>query len=143
MRAFVVAVALLAATPALAQTPDPAPIIAAERAFAADFPAMGLAGSFQKWGRADAILIGGGRAQTLEKLFEGAPLVRQTGEPLIEWWPTFAGVARSGDMGFTTGPAARNQEGYGHYFTVWMRQADGQWRWVYDGGSAPTRLKRP
>lgn len=143
MRSFAFAAVLLAAAPALAQAPDAMPIIAAERAFAADFPAMGLAGSFQKWGRADAILIGVGRAQTLEKLFEGAPLVRQPGEPLIEWWPTFAGVARSGDMGFTTGPAARNQEGYGHYFTVWMRQADGQWRWVYDGGSNASPAGQP
>lgn len=143
MRTLVFAAALLAAGPALAQTPDAAPIVAAERAFAADFPAMGLAGSFQKWGRPDAILINGGRAQTIDRLFEGAPLTRQAGEPLIEWWPTFAGVARSGEMGFTTGPAARDQEGYGHYFTVWKRQADGQWRWVYDGGSNASPAGQP
>jgi len=143
MRALVFAAALLAACPALAQTPDAAPIVAAERAFAADFPAMGFAGSFRKWGRADAILINGGQAQTLEKVFEGAPLTRQPGEPLIEWHPTFAGVARSGEMGFTTGPAARDGVGYGHYFTVWKRQADGQWRWVYDGGSNASPAGQP
>lgn len=143
MRALVFAAALLAACPALAQTPDAAPIVAAERAFAADFPALGFAGSFRKWGRADAILINGGQAQTLEKVFEGAPPTRQPGEPLIEWHPTFAGVARSGEMGFTTGPAARDGVGYGHYFTVWKRQADGQWRWVYDGGSNASPAGQP
>ncbi|MGZ9114034.1 MAG: DUF4440 domain-containing protein, partial [Brevundimonas sp.] len=97
MRAFVFAAALLAASPALAQSPDAAPIIVAERAFAADFPTLGFAGSFQKWGRPDAILINGGQAQTIDKVFEGAPMTRQPGEPLIEWWPTFAGVARSGE----------------------------------------------
>lgn len=143
MRTIVFAAALLIAAPALAQTPDAAPIVAAERAFAADFPAMGLAGSFQKWGRPDAILINGGQAQVISEVFAGAPLTRQPGEPLIEWWPTFAGVARSGELGFTTGPAARDQEGYGHYFTVWERQADGTWRWVYDGGSNASPAGQP
>jgi ketosteroid isomerase-like protein len=135
MRIIVLAAAVLAAAPALAQTADVAPVVAAERAFAADFPAMGLAGSFQKWGRPDAILINGGQAQEIAAVFQGAPLTRQPAEPLIEWWPTFAGVAKSGELGFTTGPAARDQEGYGHYFTIWRRQPDGAWRWVYDGGS--------
>ena len=143
MRAIVFATALLAAAPALAQTPDAAPVVAAERAFAADFPTMGFGGSFQKWSRPDSILINGGQAQTVAVLFEGAPLTRQPGEPLIEWWPTFAGVARSGEMGFTTGPAARDQEGYGHYFTVWTRRADGEWRWVYDGGSNANPAGQP
>lgn len=143
MRAIVIAAVLLAACPALAQTPDAAPIVAAERAFAADFPALGFGGSFRKWSRPDSILINGGQAQTVAAVFEGAPLTRQPGEPLIEWWPTFAGVAKSGEMGFTTGPAARDQEGYGHYFTVWRRQADGAWRWVYDGGSNASPVGQP
>ena len=143
MRLTALAAALLIASPALAQAPDAAPVVAAERAFAADFPAMGLAGSFQKWGRPDAILINGGQAQQIAAVFEGAPLTRQPGEPLIEWWPTFAGVAKSGEMGFTTGPAARDQEGYGHYFTIWKRQDDGTWRWVYDGGSNASPAGQP
>lgn len=143
MRTLVFAAALLAAAPAFSQTPDAAPIVAAERAFAADFPALGFGGSFQKWSRPDSILIDGGQAQTVAAIFDGAPLTRQPGEPLIEWWPTFAGVARSGEMGFTTGPAARDQEGYGHYFTVWRRQADGAWRWVYDGGSNASPVGQP
>ena len=143
MRWIAFAAALLAASPALGQEAGVAPVVAAERAFAADFPAMGLAGSFQKWGRPDAILINGGQAQEIAAVFEGAPLTRQPGEPLIEWWPTFAGVAKSGDMGFTTGPAARDQEGYGHYFTIWKRQPDGQWRWVYDGGSNASPAGEP
>ena len=143
MRTLVFAAVLLSAAPVLAQTPDAAPIVAAERAFAADFPALGFGGSFQKWSRPDSILINGGQAQTVAAVFEGAPLTRQPGEPLIEWWPTFAGVARSGEMGFTTGPAARDQEGYGHYFTVWRRQADGAGRWVYDGGSNASPAGQP
>ena len=143
MRAFVMAAALAVASPCLAQIPDAAPVVAAERAFAADFPAMGLAGSFQKWSPPDAIVIGGGRPQAVAALFEGAPLTRQEGEPLISWWPTFAGIALSGDLGFTTGPAAQDGIPYGHYFTVWRRQADGRWLWVYDGGSKASPAGQP
>lgn len=140
---LVFALALQAAPQA--PPPDPAPIVAAERAFAADFPALGLAGSFRKWGHPEGVIVAEGQARTVSELFADAPGVRQPGEPLIAWWPLFAGIARSGEMGFTTGPAARDQEGYGHYLTVWRRQADGSWRWIYDGGSnaSPAGLPGP
>ena len=61
--------------------------------------------------------------------------------PLLAWQPNFAGMAASGDMGFTTGPwEARadindaNPSGYGHFVTVWKKQADGSWKWVVDLG---------
>ena len=134
---------VMLAAPALAQTPDAAQVVAAERAFAADFPAMGLAGSFSKWSTPDAIVIAGGQARTTTELFAGAPMTRQPGEPLIEWWPVFAGISMSGDLGFTTGPAAQDGDRYGHYFTVWRRQPDGRWLWVYDGGTGADPLGQP
>lgn len=134
---------LLAAAPVQAQTADAAPVVAAERAFAADFPALGLAGSFSKWSTPDAIILTGGQARTTDDLFAGAPMTRQPGEPLIEWWPTFAGVAMSGDLGFTTGPASQDGNRYGHYFTVWKRQPDGRWLWVYDGGTSADPAGQP
>ena len=134
---------LTAGPPAADPQPDPAPIVAAERAFAADFPALGLAGSFSKWSVPDAVIIAEGQARTAGVLFADAPRVRQPGEPLIEWWPVLAGVAMSGEMGFTTGPAARDQEPYGHYFTIWRRQADGSWKWVYDGGTNASPVGQP
>ena len=49
--------------------------------------------------------------------------------------------AASGDMGFTTGPWEAkgdiNDEkpsGYGHFVTVWKKQADGSWKFVVDLG---------
>jgi ketosteroid isomerase-like protein len=62
-------------------------------------------------------------------------------KPLLAWQPAFAGMAASGDMGFTTGPweakADINDEkpvGYGHFVTVWKKQADGSWKFVVDLG---------
>lgn len=55
------------------------------------------------------------------------------------WWPAFAAISRSADFGFTTGAVSFDEAhtARGHYFTVWRRQADGSWRWIYDGGVGP------
>lgn len=62
-------------------------------------------------------------------------------KPLLAWQPSFAGMSASGDMGFTTGPwefkGDINDEkasGYGHFVTVWKKQADGTWKFVVDLG---------
>ncbi len=134
----------LAAESALAQTagaPDAAPVVAAERAFAADAPSLGVAGSFSKWSVPEAIVIAAGRAQRVGDVYPDRP--RPADEPLLEWWPNFAGIARSGDLGFTTGGVAVGGQRTGHYFTIWKRQPDGAWKWVYDGGSGASAADVP
>lgn len=62
-------------------------------------------------------------------------------KPLLAWQPSFAGMSASGDMGFTTGPwefkgdiKDEKPTGYGHFVTVWKKQADGTWKFVVDLG---------
>ena len=62
-------------------------------------------------------------------------------KPLLAWQPSFAGMSASGDMGFTTGPWESKPDrsdpkpsAYGHFVTVWKKQADGTWKWVVDIG---------
>jgi ketosteroid isomerase-like protein len=62
-------------------------------------------------------------------------------KPLLAWQPSFAGMSASGDMGFTTGPwefkadvKDEKPAGYGHFVTVWKKQADGTWKFVVDLG---------
>lgn len=139
-----VLISALTAAPAQAQTaavPDAAPVVAAERAFAADAPSLGIAGSFNKWSVPEAIVIAGGRAQRIGDVYPDRP--RPADEPLLEWWPNFAGIARSGELGFTTGGVAVGGERAGHYFTIWKRQPDGSWKWVYDGGSGASAADVP
>jgi ketosteroid isomerase-like protein len=140
---FVLPLTVLTA-PALgrAAEPDAAPVIAAERAFAADAPSMGITGSFTKWSLPDAVMIAGGGVQTVRQAYP-PEVPRPAGEPLLEWWPNFAGVARSGEMGFTTGGVALGGRRTGHYFTIWKRQPDGAWKWVYDGGSGASAADVP
>ena len=58
----------------------------------------------------------------------------------LEWTPTFVDVAASGDLGYTYGDAKfswTDSLGVLHqnpaiFHTVWKRQEDGTWRFVWD-----------
>jgi ketosteroid isomerase-like protein len=60
---------------------------------------------------------------------------------LLSWRPTYAEVARSDDIGYTTGPWELRREGsegdavtYGHYVSIWRRNPEGSWRLLLDTG---------
>lgn len=70
-----------------------------------------------------------------------APPPKDDKKPLLAWQPAYAGMAASGDMGFTTGPWEAKADikdekpaAYGHFMTVWKKQADGSWKFVVDLG---------
>jgi ketosteroid isomerase-like protein len=117
---------------------DPAPIVAAERAFAADGAVMGVGPSFLRHSTADSIVIGPGGVNKTKDAFGGPP--PPGAQPKLGWWPLWAGIAQSGDLGFTTGPVEVGGVRQGHYFTMWKKQADGGWKWIYDGGSGATAI---
>src|SRR5262245_28006256 len=56
----------------------------------------------------------------------------------IEWYPEFALMSSSGDLGLSTGPSTYKNEGqpdrYGHFVSGWRKQPDGKWRAVFDSG---------
>ena len=61
--------------------------------------------------------------------------------PLLAWQPAFAGMAVTGDLGFTTGPWEFKEDvkdekpsGYGHFVTLWKKQPHGSWKFVVDLG---------
>jgi ketosteroid isomerase-like protein len=60
---------------------------------------------------------------------------------LLVWWPIYADAARSGDLGYTTGPYEFRPKGRddkeiftGNYMTIWRKQADGTWKVAIDFG---------
>lgn len=124
--------AVLAALPAAADTADPAVVAAMEREFAAYAAEHGWVEAFRRYSAPDGQMAGPSGIATVAESLEGAP----AGDSSLAWWPKLAGIARSGDLGFTTGSfsidAARTPRG--QYFTVWKRQPDGAWRWIFDGG---------
>jgi ketosteroid isomerase-like protein len=133
-----IAVTILLTAAAPAARVDPAPIVAAERAFAADGAVMGVGPSFLKHSTADSIVIGPGGVNKTKDAFGGPPPPGP--QPLLAWWPLWAGIAQSGDLGFTSGPVEVGGVRQGHYFTVWKKQPDGGWKWIYDGGAGATAL---
>ena len=137
MRTFIFAAVLLAscATSARpsAELASAAPVIAAEREFAADAAARGWVAAFRRYAAPDAIVLSPDPVNAQENLAQ----VQDDGDTSLDWRPAYAGVAQSGDFGFTTGPfQIRGREGIvGHYFTVWRKQRDGSWKWIFDAGT--------
>lgn len=130
-KAALFALMAFTAMPAFAAPADPARVVAAERAFAADGLALGIRDAFLKHSAAEAIVF----QPDVRKVHETFPKQDpDKGGPPLVWWPLWAGIARSGDLGFTTGPFSYDGKLRGYYFTVWKKQADGGWKWVYDGG---------
>jgi ketosteroid isomerase-like protein len=125
------------ALPATLRPGDPAPVIAAERAFSARAAVVGISPSFLE-NMADDAIVFNPDPLLARAVYGGRPAGKtpKEGGTLLHWWPNFAGLARSGDLGFTTGPATVDGKPAGiFYFTVWSRQPDGGWKWVYDGGA--------
>ena len=112
--------------------PDVAAVIAVEREFAADGATRGWAASFRRYHAPGAIVL------QPDPITAEIALAKVDGDGpnTLLWRPAYAGIARSGDFGFTTGPVQiRGQEGIrGHYFTIWRKQQDGSWKWIFDAG---------
>jgi ketosteroid isomerase-like protein len=134
MQPRTIAATLALALPAFAHAApaaDPAPVVAAERAFAADGLALGIKDSFLKHSAPEGIVLNP-EPQLAQAVYGAAPAGNKT---KLVWWPLWAGVAKSGDLGFTTGPYTINDKPGAWYFTVWARQTDGSWKWLFDGGA--------
>lgn len=115
-------------------------VYATELAFS-DLAASSVAGAFAFYAAEgasksarDAYLVG---PAAIAELFAAVP----AGSLGPVWTPEWGSVARSGDLAFTLGPAWPRVAGAvqtkptdlrGRYFTIWIRQADGSWRWVVD-----------
>lgn len=67
----------------------------------------------------------------------------------LSWKPLLAVMARSADLGYTTGPAewrkSKEDEkpvGYGEFISIWRKQPDGTWKAALDvGGEVPGPAK--
>lgn len=112
-----------------------APVVAAERAFAASAAEIGWVQAFRRYVAPDGTLLRPEPVNAPEVLAAEEDRVQRD----LAWWPAYAGIARSGDFGFTTGPFALGDRPVGgHYFTVWRKQPDGSWKWIFDGGPMVT-----
>jgi len=120
----------------------------AERAFARASTERGIRASFLEYFAADGVDFRPGpgpmRERALARPAPADPLAL-----LLDWSPQAGAVARSGDLGFTTGPySLRNQRDasvptrYGYFFSVWKRE-NGAWRVAVDAGVSTPAAPEP
>jgi Domain of unknown function (DUF4440) len=113
----------------------------AERAFSRDAQQIGLRAAFARYGRADAVNMGGpGRSQFVVSA-DSIGVAVSEGEPdsgsSVSWAPDRVIVASSGDLGVTIGTIVANEPDSAGvtarfpFFTVWRRDGVGEpWRYV-------------
>jgi ketosteroid isomerase-like protein len=112
-------------------------LVAAERSFARSAAEKGIRAAFLEFLAPEAIVF---RPQPVP----GRPayeMASPNSPTLLLWKPVFAEVSAAGDLGYTTGPYKVHKDkltkvatAYGHYVTLWKKQADGAWKAVLDIG---------
>ena len=115
-------------------------LFAVEKEFCAMAQAQGVQKAFVYFAADSAVIL------RRNQLLKGKEAIRlqyasfpQKGSKL-EWAPDFADVSASGDLGYTYGRyTLTSTDSIGHatknegvFHTVWKRQPDGQWRFVWD-----------
>ena len=125
--------------PGSSRTAEREAIIRADSAFSELSDAKGLATGFPAYAAPDGALLSGAFGPAaIGKAQEGGPK-----DMRARWRAAGAGMAGSLDLGFTVGNAefrftgddGRPAAGYTKYLTIWKRQPDGAWKWVFDGGN--------
>jgi ketosteroid isomerase-like protein len=117
-------------------------ILATERAFAKMAMDDGIPAAFLEYAAEDAVLL---RNNNLiigrEALRESYSEQHAGGTKVsLNWSPDFVDVSLSGDLGYTYGKYTfTTTDSVGHtnvmegvFHTVWKRQPDGKWRFVWD-----------
>jgi len=108
----------------------PQTAIDAERAFVADAQTLGQWTAFRKYAADDAVMFVPQQVNAQEFL-KG----RKDPPTSVYWWPGKSFVSCDGSYAVNTGPWVRQYgKAVGYFTTVWKRQPDGSWKWIYDGG---------
>ena len=126
-------------------------MVDAERAFAKMSEEEGTRTAFMAFIADDGILFRPLAVRGRQWMTDN-PVPPSDKRPWLSWEPIFADVARSGDMGYTTGPWKFKNDihdakpvAYGNFLTVWKRQRRA-WRYAIDLGisnPAPTQPAKP
>ena len=113
-----------------------------EREFARMAESEGIPEAFLHYAADDAVIMRGdqllsGRSALARHFEKNASPAR---DEKLSWQPDFVDVSASGDLAYTYGPytysyvdsTGSRVEQRGIFHTVWKRQADGSWRFVWD-----------
>jgi len=114
-------------------------VVAAEYSFAAYARKHGIPASFYHFMASEGIALSAA----------GPPRHRddykdQISPHRLEWGPMASRIAGSGELACNYGPYIytytdkdqHSRSAYGYFCTIWQRQADGSWRFLFDGGNS-------
>ena len=121
---------MIAALLLAAAEPAPMTAIDAERAFVADAQRLGQWTAFRKYAAPDALMF-------VPQPIKAHDFLKDRKDPPVSvyWWPGRSYVSCDGTIAINTGPWVRGYgKSVGYFTTVWVKQSDGGWKWVYDAG---------
>jgi ketosteroid isomerase-like protein len=111
-----------------------------ERAFAKMSEEQGTRPAFMAFIADDGILFRPTAVKGKQWMSEH-PVPASDKRSLLSWYPSVAGMARAGDLGYTTGPWEFKNDihdakasAWGNFLTVWKKQGDGSWKFAIDLG---------
>ena len=117
-----------------------AEIMEAEKNFNALAQKEGIIKAFQTYAAEDAVIKRG--KNIIKGNYAITEWYRKDNRPneTLSWKPDFVDVSDSGDLGYTYGgftftsidSIGNRIESFGKFHTVWKRQADGSWKFVWD-----------
>jgi len=124
-------------------------VIATEYAFAKYAGEKGIIEAFHQFIADTGIALGPSGTPRTKETYAGALAAARkrekssAGKALLEWEPVFSYVAESGDMAYNFGPYTYTgtradgtvETGHGYFLTVWKKQPDNTWKFVFDGGN--------
>lgn len=99
---------------------------------------LGFNSSILTYADSNIIKLNDGQFPIIGKTAFTASFNKDKDVKTISWSPVNAEVASSGDLGYSWGNwkfIAKDTVYYGNYFTVWKKQADGNWKVALDGGN--------
>ncbi len=79
------------------------------------------------------------------------PILSKNRNGTLTWEPSSAEIAESGELGYTLGrweyavkdSTGKQSTSFGYYVSIWKKQADGSWKYVFDSGvSGPIEEKK-
>jgi ketosteroid isomerase-like protein len=112
----------------------------AEHQFAEMAKEKGIAAAFYEFADSNAVIKRGTQViqgrEAIKKYYDAQNLANVQ----LQWTPSFVDVAVSGDLGYTYGDfiyseidsTGKINETKGIFHTVWKKQKDGEWKYVWD-----------
>jgi len=81
--------------------------------------------------------------ETYQKTIEYYKKNKPKSELTLSWQPLYADISLSGELGYTHGHAkwitkdakGKNSEGFSYYLSIWKKQADSSFKFVFDVGN--------